>query len=87
MLFDQACGLVERHFPEWRDLMTRAAIFKLDLDPNEPTEGFDEDQIACLNASFFLPFPAVAVEDQRSVFVLEDTRLRRKLPRARVGDP
>jgi hypothetical protein len=60
MLFDQLCGIVERHLPGYRELVESARLFEFPTHPEilrdvDPHDEFMEDH-------FFLPFRTIATE-------------------------
>jgi len=71
MIFDKACGIVERHFPELRKYMENAKLFYFPGRAHEllPTRMDNAEFIA---ENFFLPFRTVGVEDTASLVVLHD---------------
>jgi hypothetical protein len=76
-VFDQACGVVERYFPELRKLFESVSVFHLDVTPGVdlPKKGDIAAEIVQEQLdTFFLPFPSVAIEDRGGVVILEDTR-------------
>lgn len=71
MIFDKACGVAERHFPELADALNNAHLFVFDKPSHEivlDEAGYEEGV-----ATFHLPFPKVAIEDGASLFLLEDS--------------
>lgn len=72
MLFDTLCGAVERHLPEYRDLVEKSRLFVFEGAPHKFLKErpgyhpeFDQEL-------FHLPFPVVAVEDAGSLVILAD---------------
>lgn len=73
MIFDQFCGLVERHMPEAVALLKRAHLFEFEGDPIAVLpKKFDRDQATLLQETFFLPFPVIVMEDRVSCVLLFD---------------
>lgn len=73
MIFDQFCGLVERHLPDAVPLLKLAHIFEFPGVPHETLpKSYDEETLHLLSETFFLPFNVVAVEDPASCVLLFD---------------
>lgn len=71
MIFDQFCGLVERHFPDLRRLIETARLFHFPGRAHEVLPRTQEN-VEYFLENFFLPFRCVAVEDTASVVILLD---------------
>lgn len=71
MIFDQLCGVAERHFPDMVESLEQAHLFHFagaphEFLPKEPPH-FDDEL-------FHLPFPVTAIEDDASLIVLIDLK-------------
>ena len=71
MIFDQFCGLVERHFPNLRRYAESARIFHFPGKAHEILPHTMENADYFLE-NFFLPFRTVAIEDPASMIILFD---------------
>ena len=71
MIYDKLCGIVERLLPEYRELVASARLFQFPGKAQNllPTEW---DQPEFIQEQFFLPFQTIAVEDAKSVVILQD---------------
>lgn len=73
MIFDQFCGLVERHFPAFTPLLKQAKIFYFEGIAHEVLPStFTPDELEEFTSNFFMPFPVTAVEDKASCILLMD---------------
>jgi hypothetical protein len=74
MIFDQFCGIAERHLPQLIPLLRQARLFQFPGRPHEvlPRDVTDEE-VEAMRQMFFLPYPVCAIEDPASCIILEDT--------------
>ena len=72
MIFDKACGIVERHFPRYMSLFNDAKIFVFPFAPHVLLKERQREVTQEMLDNFTLPFPVTAVEDNASLIILED---------------
>jgi hypothetical protein len=76
MIFDKLCGVVERHFPDFKKMMIKAKLFQFEGIPHHilPTlfEDKTEEEVNDICNGFFLPYEVTAIEDGASCIVIVD---------------
>jgi len=74
MVFDLLCQIADKHIPSARPWLHDAKLFDFPYRSHEVLpKAYTPEEEAVINENFFLPFPAVAIEDTASVVVLVDT--------------
>ncbi len=72
MLIDKLFGVVENHFPYLQEIINEVKIFKWPFKPQDVLPKTIEGDLKEIEETFFLPFPAIAIEDKASCVVLFD---------------
>lgn len=72
MIFDKACGIVERYLPELKPIFDQAKLFYYDALPEDVIRKKEEPYTQEDLDLFALPFPIVALEDMASLVVFVD---------------
>jgi hypothetical protein len=74
MIYDQLCGIVERtELSVFKDMVEQSVLFQF---PGAPEDILPKDieQADFVKDHFFLPFPTIAIEDNKNVILLQDPK-------------
>lgn len=78
MIFDKLAGIVERHFPHFKDMMTQAKLFQFEGIPHHILPALFSDktseEVDDICNSFFLPYKVTAIEDGASCIIIADRK-------------